>query len=609
MPIVATAGHVDHGKSTLVMALTGRDPDRWAEEKARGLTIDLGFGWADIGAGQAVGFVDVPGHERFMKNMLAGVGAVDVALFVVAADEGWMPQTEEHAAVLDSLDVRHGVIAMSRIDVTDADTIELATLDVHEHVAGLTLETWPVVPVSAPTGTGIAELKQALAHQLSQAGPPDNANRPRLWVDRSFLIAGAGLVVTGTLTGGSLVVSDELMLWPGQHKVRVRSLQSHESETDAVVPGTRTAVNLGGVDRSEVPRGAMLGKGDNFRSTDRFLAHLRPVRGLEDALSDRGSYHVHVGSGAWPAHVRFLEDAVEGERAAVITLATPLPLTYGDRLILRETGRRAVVAGGRVLEPAARHALGEMSAALMSLRRGVDGSAGERADALLGLRRQDSLARLSADSGGGRPRARITTTDSALADNAAAGFADSVVAAVGAYQDANPLRPGAPKASLATSIGLDPGLLTALIEADDRLVDDGATVRIVDFRASWGEVEQKEWLRVESQLRDAGLAVPRASQLAVDREFFHLLVRQGRLVRVADDLVFLPTQIDEITARTTDMPDDFTVSDFRTALGLSRRQAVPLLEWLDQQGWTSRRGNVRSVRRRSGPGASAAPLR
>ena len=214
MPIIGTAGHVDHGKSTLVQVLTGKDPDRWAEEKERGLTIDLGFAWTQLGD-QAVGFVDVPGHERFIKNMLAGVGGLDVALFVVAADEGWMPQSEEHLAVLDLLDVAHGVVALTRIDLADPDLVELSLLDIEEHVEGTVAESWPILEVSAVSGEGLDELIASLGAVLAAAGPPPDTGRPRMWVDRAFGIAGAGVVVTGTLTGGAISVGDRLQCYPG----------------------------------------------------------------------------------------------------------------------------------------------------------------------------------------------------------------------------------------------------------------------------------------------------------------------------------------------------------------------------------------------------------
>ncbi|RPI23703.1 MAG: selenocysteine-specific translation elongation factor, partial [Actinobacteria bacterium] len=346
MAIVGTAGHVDHGKSTLVAALTGRDPDRWVEEKERGLTIDLGFAWADLGEGHEVGFVDVPGHERFIKNMLAGVGGVDVALLVVAGDEGWMPQTEEHAAVLDLLDISHGVIAITRIDLADPDTIDLVHLDVAERVAGTALESWPVVAVSAVTGAGIDELRAALRGQLAAAGPARDLGRPRLWIDRSFVISGAGVVVTGTLVDGVLTKDTLMMLYPAGREVRIRGLQTHERSTEAALPGRRTAVNLTGIERGEAPRGTMLGRPQAFVVTRRILATVAPVRSLTEPLTDRGAYHLHLGTATVPVRVRFL-----GEDAALLRLGAEVAAAMGDRFILRETGRRAVVGGGRILDP------------------------------------------------------------------------------------------------------------------------------------------------------------------------------------------------------------------------------------------------------------------
>ena len=282
MPIVGTAGHVDHGKSTLIQALTGRDPDRWAEEKERGLTIDLGFAWTELAPGTTVGFVDVPGHQRFMKNMLAGVGALDVALFVVAADEGWMPQTEEHLSVLDLLDVTHGVIALTRTDLVDADTVELAELEVDDRIRDTSLEGWPVVPVSPVTGSGMEVLRAALVGALDAAGTPADAGRPRLWVDRAFIVSGAGVVVTGTLTGGAMHRGDRLALFPGSLPTRVRGLQSHEIDIEQAAPGTRTAVNLSGLERRQITRGCLAG-------VSRSDAHHPPLpRGRQNRALVRG---------------------------------------------------------------------------------------------------------------------------------------------------------------------------------------------------------------------------------------------------------------------------------------------------------------------------------
>ncbi|MGH8875565.1 MAG: selenocysteine-specific translation elongation factor, partial [Acidimicrobiia bacterium] len=251
MPVVGTAGHVDHGKSTLVRALTGRDPDRWEEEKRRGLTIDLGFAWTTLPDGSEVSFVDVPGHERFIKNMLAGVEAIDVALLVVAADEGWMPQSEEHLAVLDLLGVRHGVVAVTKVDRVDADMVELATLEVEERLRGTSLEGCPVVPVAAPAGKGLDELRARLVEATAASERPATG-RSRLWIDRAFTIAGAGTVVTGTLLDGPLEVGEQVTVWPLQIDARVRGLQSHERDLRRAEPRRRVAINLAGLDRHQL---------------------------------------------------------------------------------------------------------------------------------------------------------------------------------------------------------------------------------------------------------------------------------------------------------------------------------------------------------------------
>ncbi len=601
MPIIATAGHVDHGKSTLVEALTGRDPDRWAEEKTRGLTIDLGFAWTRLGD-EDVGFVDVPGHERFIKNMLAGVGAVDVALFVVAADEGWMPQSEEHAAVLDLLDVRTGIVALTRADLVDDETIELAALEIEDRVAGTSLVGWPIVPTAAPDGRGIEELKAALANALEQAGPPRNEDRPRLWVDRAFTIAGAGTVVTGTLVGGAVHKGDELTMWPPGSPTRVRGLQSHERDVDEIAPGTRAALNLAGADRSTIARGAMLGRAGDFRATDQFLADLRPVRTLEGELTDRGAYHLHVGSGGWPVRLRVLTGDDAAPVTALVRAPAQIPLVMGDRFVMREVGRKAVVAGGRVLDP---HpgTLDRSSAAVSagSLRAVLDDPPGRRADVLLdrrGIARLDDLAR---DTGGGRPSAALIAEGIAVAPAAASTHEAGAVAAVRAFQDANPLRPGVPKASLATTLGLPVAVLEVVVAESRALVDDGPTVHTTDFAPAWGDDQEAAWQAARETLERSGLAVPRASGLGLDEETFHMLLRTGRLVRVGEDLVYLPAQLEEITAGLDALPDGFTVAEFRDAYGMTRRHAVPLLEWLDREGWTSRRGDVRTVRRRPSP--------
>ncbi len=596
MSIVGTAGHVDHGKSTLVAALTGRDPDRWAEEKERGLTIDLGFAWTELEPGSTVGFVDVPGHERFIKNMLAGVGALDVAMFVVAADAGWMPQSEEHLAVLDLLEVEHGVIALTRVDLVDEETRLFAELEIAEQVAGTVMEDWPVVPVSPITGDGLGELTAALAAAVRSAGPSADTGRPRLWVDRSFTIAGAGAVVTGTMTGGTLTRGEEVTLFPGNNPLRIRNLQVHEHDVETIGPGTRAAVNVSGAGIDSIVRGSMLGRAGRFRTTRRVLADLRTVRSLEAPLTGRGAYHLHVGSGSWPVEVRTVETvSIAGSGAILVDFPEAIPLVIGDRYILRETGRRAVVGGGRILDPHPPRKVDPETLPL--LRRGLEATPDEQARILVELRGHETLAHLATDTGGGTVSGFVAG-DLGIADWKVAALLADLHQSVTEYQRENPLRPGAPKAELTGSIAVTGTVLEALAARADDLVDDGATIRTVDFSGGWGPAQETEWGAARQLLADSGLAVPRASQLGLGTETFHALLRDEQLVRIEPDLVYLPEQIDVIVERLSELPDGFSVGDFRDALGVSRRQAVPLLEWLDARGWTARSGDVRRVKKR-----------
>ena len=339
MHVVATAGHVDHGKSTLVEALTGTDPDRFAEEKARGLTIDLGFATTTLPSGAALSLVDVPGHVRFIKNMLAGVGAVDACLFVVAATEGWKPQSEEHLRILELLGVRHGVVALTKVGPADDDLVDLAHLEVEERVAGTFLEGAPVVNTDAPTGVGLDNLRAALDDLLAATPTAVDHGRPRLWIDRAFSARGAGTVVTGTLTGGRLHTDDELAVHPAGSPVRVRSLQNHHAERDELPPGSRCAVNLVGVAHDEVVRGHVLVRSDQWHHTTVVDASLRVLDRLDHPVSRRGAHVVYLGSGEHPVRMRILgPDALDpGTEGAVrIHLPEPLPLLPGDRFVLRE---------------------------------------------------------------------------------------------------------------------------------------------------------------------------------------------------------------------------------------------------------------------------------
>jgi selenocysteine-specific elongation factor len=585
MPVIGTAGHVDHGKSTLVLALTGRDPDRWAEEKARGLTIDLGFAWTTLPGGTEVSFVDVPGHEHFIKNMLAGIEAVDVALLVVAADEGWMPQSEEHLAVLDLLDVTLGVVALTKVDRVDRELVELATLEIEERLAGTSLTAATVIPVSASGAIGIDALRSELARLVAMV-PTPGEGRPRLWVDRSFSIAGAGTVVTGTLLDGSLSVGDRVLIWPGPIEARIRGLQSHERDHTTVGPNRRVAVNLVGLERDMVERGAMLGTAGQWIPTSRVAVGLRRARYVEE-IPDRGAYQLHIGSGAWPARVRLV-----GEHAAVVDLPHPLPLRMGDRFVLRETGRRLVMAGGRVLDPAPPRRSVDLTGLAGSLDHGADG----RAAALLALRGRERADVLAAHTGGGSVPGAVVAGSSLVDPAAAAAFRTGVVEMVERYHRKNALRAGAPVATVASALGVEAVELEALVAAEPLLVIEGSNLRLASFSVDRSPAHDAAWAEAKRRLAEAGPAVPRLMELGLDRELIHALVREGALVKISAELAYLPEQVEALVTEMRAMGDDFTVTAFKDRVGLSRKYAVPLLEWADATGLTVRTGDTRRLR-------------
>ena len=592
MPIVGTAGHVDHGKSTLIRALTGRDPDRWQEEKDRGLTIDLGFAWTTLDDGTEIGFVDVPGHERFIKNMLAGVGALDVALFVVAADEGWMPQSEEHLAVLDLLGVSRAVVALTRADLVDADLLELAELELRERLEGTSLANAPVVPTAAPLGRGIPEIRTALAEALANT-EADTGDRTRLWIDRVFTIDGAGTVVTGTLVEGTISLGDTLAVYPEGSLARVRGLQSHERSVEKAHPGTRTAVNLVGIDRDHAARGSMLGRPDDWRPTTRFSVEVRTVRDLDDPLRTRGAYRLHVGSGSWPARLRLLEGTtLEGVGHALVESEDPVPLRVGDKFVLRDVGRRAVVAGGRVLDP---HPARKGAAVRAALQTPPGETPDEVADWLLSARGLALRSELAADSGGGTASG-VVAGDHQLSKRHQASLETDAVARTRDHQRRNPLRPGVPKSELATSLRVPQHVLEAVVAASEDLVLQGAHVRTTDFLGTLDDAGEVAWESARTKLESEGLTPSRRTELGLHREQLHVALREGRLTEVSEDFVYLPETLDDLVTRVRGFAQGFTVAEFRDAFDISRKHAVPLLEWLDRSGVTRREGDGRVVR-------------
>jgi selenocysteine-specific elongation factor len=609
--VVATAGHVDHGKSALIVRLTGMDPDRWEEEKRRGLTIDLGYAWCALPSGNEVGFVDVPGHERFVRNMLAGVGPVRLVLFVVAADEGWKPQSEEHLQILDVLGVAGGLIALTKRDLVDAETLAVAEDEVRERVAGTALEAAPVVAVSARTGEGIEELTSALDAMLAAAPPPDDA-RPRLFVDRVFTIKGAGTVLTGTLAGDCLAVGDEAEIYPSGRRVRIRGLQTHKEAELRACPVTRVAANVVGVERDDLARGDILGTADAWRPTTRFDGVVRAVRALDHPITERGAYTVHAGAAEAGARIRLDGPLEPGDGTVHIRVRTtrPLVLDVGDRFVLREEGRHETVGGGVVLdvEPPRRFAdpphLAALDARLGATRPAVAASlVGER-----GAVRADDL-RLWA---GAEPPDDLLAGDWVVAELVRAAVHEAATVLLTEHHRAHPLEEGAPLALVREAAGRaargagapgDPDLadavLTALASTED-LVRTATTVRLPSHRVALDE-RTADVERLLDAIGGARESRPPTVRELVTQGIAPALIdaaaRAGSVVRIAPDIVVTPSLVDRaldlIRARGA---DGISVSAIREGLDTSRKYAVPLAEWLDREGRTVRRGDLRFPR-------------
>src|SRR5438270_9672687 len=565
MHVVGTAGHVDHGKSTLVQALTGMDPDRLAEEKERGLTIDLGFAWTTLPSGRALAFVDVPGHVRFIKNMLAGVGAVDACLFVVAATEGWKPQSEEHLRIIELLGVSHGLLALTKVGVVDDDTRQLATLDVSEHVAGTFLEDARVVEVDALAGVGVDELRDGLDDLLAATPTAVDRGRPRLWVDRVFAAKGSGTVVTGTLTGGSISVGDELVLVPGDRQVRVRALQTHQKARQDAEPGSRVAANLTGIHHDQVRRGDALVRRGQWEATKVFDATLRVLEGLDHPVSRRGAFHAYIGSGEHPAKVRLVgtgptEIEPGGTGFVRVHLPIEVPLVPGDRFVLRESGRSETVGGGEVLDVAP----------VLSARRAAPTRSADRTVAERGWVDVDLLERLTGE------RRQAVLGHWVVADGALAATVEELGRAI----------------AEADALGLDVATLDdrqrAALERVEGVVMEGGRVRT---STAADPLADHPFVR---RLEEAPFSPPEPD--GVDRAELRELVRRGLVVE-RDGAYFAPGAIEEagrrVAALLATTPDGVTVAQVRDALGTTRKHALPLLTHLDATGVTRRRGDVR----------------
>ncbi len=585
MHVLATAGHVDHGKSTLVRALTGMEPDRWSEERRRGMTIDLGYAWTTLPTGQTVAFVDVPGHERFIGNMLAGLGPVSAVMFVVAADEGWREQSAEHLLAVDALGLTAGLLVVTRSDLADPAPAVATALD---HLSRSSLGSVPVVTVSGRTGNGLPELRAALGTLVDALPPPDPEARVRLWIDRSFTIRGSGTVVTGTLGAGTLAVGDELELLgraPAQHRIRIRGLHTLGRPQPAVRPVSRVAVNVRSVAPEDLRRGDALVTPGGWQPTSAVEA--RVPEGVELPTE----VMLHIGTASVPARVRPL-----GSGALRLVLGQRLALQPGDRALLQDQTTRRVLTGVTVLDvdPPALRRRGAAAARARELA-GTDVPTGRTVVAREGAvpvadltRRGLSVAPSEALAVG---RWRVSTQQRDR-------WVTALRQACQEQQRKDPLRPGLPTAAAGRAIGLpDLDLLPFVVEAAGLTTTAGAVLQ-PGVRPDLGAAEAG-LQQVESRLRAAPFDAPDRPMLAELRlgpRELSTAAALGRILRIDAEIVLLPDAPAVAMRALAALEQPFTTSAARAALRTTRRVAIPLLEHLDGRGWTRRvSGDQREV--------------
>ena len=620
MFVVGTAGHVDHGKSTLVEALTGIDPDRLAEEKERGLTIDLGFAWLQLPSGGEVSIVDVPGHERFVNNMLAGVGGIDIALLVVAADESVMPQTREHLAILDLLQIPRGLVALTKKDLVDDEWIELVMADVEDTLEGTALEGARIMPVSAHTGEGLPELIAAISSMIEDIPAKRDLARPRLPIDRAFTLTGFGTVVTGTLIDGHLETGQDVELTVAGQRTRVRGLQTHRQKVERAEPGTRVAANLIGVSQGDVYRGEVLTNPGWLRPTTAFDVHLRVLEDAPNPLRHNMYVTVHTGSSESVARLRLFEDdrAQQGSTTwAQLKVDSPIAIAKGDYFVIRSN--MTTLGGGNIVDthaprPRRRHA--PTIARLEIMERGSD------RDVLLktieGIEPAEFRAvvnRANLNEETARTELQAMIADSQVVILGSGGITqstrfytgggwraleDRTRAALGDYHRQFPLRLAAPKEEMRSRLRLEPQVFNDVLKLLNEAgvtVEHGSTVRLPDHSPSLGDSQKEKVDEYLRQLDSDPFSPP--TDFPIDSEVVNLLDAKGQVVKVSESVVFSASayqqMVDGITSHLSDR-GEITVADVRDLFGTSRKYALALMDHLDHVRFTRRVGDVRVLR-------------
>jgi selenocysteine-specific elongation factor len=630
--IVGTAGHIDHGKTTLVKALTGIDADRLEEEKRRGITIDLGFANLELNSanGEALrlGFVDVPGHERFVRNMLAGIGGIDIVLLVVAADEGIRPQTREHFEICRLLNIPRGVVVLTKSDSVDRDTLEVVRLEVEDFLRGSFLDParTPIVAVSAVHGTGIDELKRELARVATEVGTKDAATLLRLPIDRAFVMKGFGSVVTGTLIAGSIHRDQELELHPAGTRVRARGIQVHGSATEQARAGERTAINLAGVATGDLGRGMMLAEPGTLQPARHIDVRLQLLETAKP-LKHLSRVHLHAFASETIAQIRLLEGKQldpGSNMLAQLRPVDPLLLVPGDRFIIRQFSPVLTIGGGMVLDSfPLRRSTREIQTTreLLNQLQNADASAALelriRRRGVSGLRREDAVketgrARSSIDADLKLLMKSGTVVLSGgvlLAKTAAEHASRNLLSQIEGFHKANPLTPGIAKETLREKVELSADVFNHLIaelSAAKKIQVHGEVISGAGRGLSMNADEERARKTIESAFASAGLKVPLLKEvlagLSVDRtrsqKIVTLLLREGALVKLGDELVFHRSALEELRKKMAAQKNKaakIDVGQFKDMTGVSRKYAIPLLEYLDRERITRRVGDTREI--------------
>jgi len=637
MPVImGTAGHIDHGKTTLIKALTGIDCDRLAEEKKRGITIELGFAFMDLPGNQRVGVVDVPGHERFVKNMVAGAAGIDFVTLVIAADEGVMPQTREHLEICTLLGVKTGVVALTKVDMVDEEWLELVTEDVANFLAPTFLAEAPLIPVSSHTGQGIDDLKAALGELTARFEPKRRSDLARLPIDRIFTLKGYGTVVTGTLIAGKLKVGEEVLIYPGGKESKIRSLQSHGQTVEEAPAGLRTAVNLQGLEVEDIERGEVVALPGTLFPSLVWDLELTCLASSPRAIKHRTEIHFHHGARETLARLYFLDrDKLEPGETAVcqVRFTEPMAGVFGDRCVIRAYSPLRTVAGGKIVNPLGRKvkrfskdveilgALGDAASeeviATQLLLSGAEGLSFARLMVMSDLESKalDKALQLLCDKGRAFLVERETKegkvyVHSEVAESLMAGMLEFMAD----FHKKEPLKQGVSRSGMASAWGkkLPPKLFHFLVERalkTGKLAADQETLRLPDHTVSLASDQ--------AALRDALMAVyspggmtppnlkdvlePLGLTFKEAQPVYKVLIEQGQLVKVKEDMFFAKASVDELIEKITrffDNAKEMNPADFKDVTGLSRKFAIPLLEWLDKEKITVRVGDNRQLRRR-----------